>query len=76
MKLGLSTGAALGWLAGGGAGIGFALLGTAVGFVLFALTGVVLLLTGRADKRTDIAFGPFMVAGVLLAPVVLGLLVG
>ena len=76
VKLGLSTGAALGWLAPNWAGVIFALLGTAVGFVLFALTGVVLLLTRRAGRNTDIAFGPFMVAGVLLAPAVVGLLFG
>ncbi|NHB84107.1 hypothetical protein G7085_04165 [Tessaracoccus sp. HDW20] len=68
VKLGLSTGAALGWLAGGWAGVVYALLGTAVGFVLFGLTSVALLVSGKAGRDTDIAFGPFMVAGCFWRP--------
>ena len=74
VKLGLSTGAALGWLGAGWGGIGLALLASAGGFVLFAVTSGVLLATGKAGRDTDIAFGPFMVGGVLLTPWVAGLL--
>lgn len=74
VKLGLSTGAALGWLHAGWPGVGLALTGTALAFVLSGLVGAVLLITRRANRDTDLAFGPFMVAGALLAPAALGLL--
>lgn len=63
VKLGLSTGAALGWL--GWMPMVFGLLG---GFILMTLISGVLVATKRLDRRGEIAFGPFMVLGVLVAP--------
>jgi leader peptidase (prepilin peptidase)/N-methyltransferase len=41
--------------------------GTLVAFALGALTGLALLLAGRAHRRTPIPFGPFMLAGAAAA---------
>lgn len=41
-------------------------VGTVAGFVLVALTGLGLLVTGRATRTTAVPFGPFMLAGALL----------
>ncbi len=68
VKLALALGAALGWY---GWGVLFA--GTFLGFLLGALYGVSLLVTGRADRRTAMAFGPFMVLGALAGVVAGGL---
>ncbi|MGJ6981262.1 prepilin peptidase [Aestuariimicrobium soli] len=79
VKLGLTTGTALGWVGGltAGAvvhGLRMGLVGIFVAFALFAVVGVVLLVARRAGRTTDVAFGPFMVAGVLLAPAAAALL--
>jgi leader peptidase (prepilin peptidase)/N-methyltransferase len=37
------------------------------GFVLGALAGVVVLATGRGGRKTALPFGPFMIAGALIA---------
>lgn len=63
VKLGLSTGAALGWL-----GVMEALAGLLAAFVLMAVVGAVALATKRLGRKSDVAFGPFMIAGVLVAP--------
>jgi leader peptidase (prepilin peptidase)/N-methyltransferase len=42
-------------------------VGTFAGFLLGGLVGVVLLATGRATGRTQVPFGPAMLAGALLA---------
>ncbi|MFF5648551.1 prepilin peptidase [Streptomyces collinus] len=66
VKLALGTGAALGWY-----GWPTVMLGTFVGFLLGALYGAALVITRRADRKTAIPFGPFLITGALL-----GLLVG
>ncbi|WP_372727809.1 A24 family peptidase [Nocardioides sp.] len=47
----------------GAVGLDASAVGLAAGFALGALTGVVLLATGRAGRRTAIPFGPFMLVG-------------
>jgi leader peptidase (prepilin peptidase) / N-methyltransferase len=54
-------GGALGWLGWGAVFAGFA-----AGAVLAGITAAVLLVTGRAGRRTHIAFGPFLFAGLFL----------
>ncbi|WP_077799025.1 A24 family peptidase [Streptomyces sp. JHA26] len=66
VKLALGAGAVLGWY-----GWPTLMLGTFAGFLLGALYGGVLVVTGRAGRGTAIAFGPFLLAGALL-----GLLAG
>lgn len=61
VKMAPSLGAVLGAL-----GIGTALSGLLLGFVLGGVVGVGLLLAGRAGRRTRIAFGPFLLVGALL----------
>lgn len=63
VKLGLSTGAALGWF-----GLGTVLIGLAAAFILMAVISGLLLATKRIKRDAEIAFGPFMVLGVLVAP--------
>lgn len=58
--LGLAT-AWLGW--------GELVVGLFAGFLLGGLWGVALLATGRATRRSAVPFGPFMLAGALLAVV-------
>lgn len=43
------------------------LLGSFAGFLLGALAGVAVIVSGRGSRRTAIPFGPFMIAGALLA---------
>jgi leader peptidase (prepilin peptidase)/N-methyltransferase len=43
------------------------LIGAFAGFFLGAVVGVVVLATGAGDRKTAVPFGPFMVAGALLA---------
>ncbi|MEU0583989.1 prepilin peptidase [Streptomyces sp. NPDC006132] len=66
VKLALGAGAVLGWY-----GWPTVLLGTFAGFLLGALYGAALVLTRRADRKTAIPFGPFLITGTLL-----GLLAG
>jgi leader peptidase (prepilin peptidase) / N-methyltransferase len=66
VKLALLAGAVLGWY-----GWGTVLLGTLTGFVLGALYGWTLVLLRRADRKTAIPFGPFLIAGIYT-----GLLIG
>lgn len=63
VKLGLTTGAALGWF-----GVGTALLGVAAAFILMAVISGFLLAAGKINREAEIAFGPFMILGVLVAP--------
>ncbi|MEU3549195.1 A24 family peptidase [Streptomyces longwoodensis] len=60
VKLSLGAGAVLGWY-----GWPTVMLGTLAAFVLGALYGGVLVLARRADRRTVIPFGPFLLAGTL-----------
>ncbi|HEY9378487.1 MAG TPA: prepilin peptidase [Jiangellaceae bacterium] len=62
VKLAGVLGLMLGWL-----GWTVAVLGAFLGFLLGGLAGLVLLLAGRAGRRTPIPFGPFMLLGALIA---------
>ncbi|MFF8725663.1 prepilin peptidase [Streptomyces sp. NPDC015171] len=66
VKLAVGTGAVLGWY-----GWSAVLLGTFAGFLLGALYGGVLVLARRADRKSAVPFGPFLLAGALA-----GLLIG
>ncbi|MFD5475942.1 prepilin peptidase [Streptomyces hawaiiensis] len=66
VKLALGAGAALGWY-----GWPTVMLGTFAGFLLGALYGTALVIARRANRKTAIPFGPFLIAGAFL-----GLLVG
>lgn len=66
VKLALVLGAVLGWY-----GWAIVLVGTFAGYLLGALYGIGLMLTGRADRTSRIPFGPFLLAGTL-AGVLLG----
>jgi leader peptidase (prepilin peptidase)/N-methyltransferase len=68
VKLSGLLGLYLGWF---GARTWFAgLLG---GFVLAAVTGIALIAVGRATRKSQLPFGPFMLAGALAAILVSGL---
>jgi leader peptidase (prepilin peptidase)/N-methyltransferase len=62
VKLAASLGLILGWI-----GWGHVLLGAFAGFLLGGLFSIGLLATGRATRRSHIPFGPFMLAGALVA---------
>jgi leader peptidase (prepilin peptidase)/N-methyltransferase len=66
-KFALALGLTLGWF-GGGATV----LGTAAGFLLAGGYAAVLLALRRAGRKDTIPHGPFMLAGALLAIVVVG----
>jgi leader peptidase (prepilin peptidase)/N-methyltransferase len=61
VKMAPSLGALLGAL-----GIGPAIAGLAIGFIVGGVVGAGLLLLGRAGRGTRIAFGPFLLVGALL----------
>ncbi len=62
VKLAPTLGLVLGWY-----GWPVLFVGTFLGFALGGVTGLVLLAARRADRRTAIAFGPFMLAGAFFA---------
>lgn len=62
VKLAGILGMALGWL-----GWGPWLVGAFLAFLLGGLAGLALIVLGRAGRRSAIPFGPFMVAGALVA---------
>ncbi len=62
VKLAGVLGLYLGWL-----GWSSVLVGAFSGFLLGGLVGVALMVARRASRRTPIPFGPFMLAGALLA---------
>ena len=62
VKLAGLLGLLLGW-----AGWRTLVIGASLGFVLAAIVGVVLLATRRIAMRSMISFGPYMLAGALLA---------
>lgn len=64
--LSMLLGTALGWL-----GWPVLIAGALLSFVLFTVVALVLLATRRVGLRSHLAFGPFMLAGALLAAVVL-----
>jgi leader peptidase (prepilin peptidase)/N-methyltransferase len=43
------------------------IVGAFAGFVLGALVGVAIILARQGDRKTALPFGPFMIAGTLLA---------
>ncbi len=63
VKLGLSAGAALGWFSWR-----TVWLGSAAAFLLFGVVALVLLATRRVDRQSDLPFGPFIMIGALLGP--------
>jgi len=64
VKLAGVLGLYLGWL-----GWGPLIVGAFLGFLLGALVGGGLMLAKRAGRKTAIPFGPFMIAGALIAVV-------
>jgi leader peptidase (prepilin peptidase) / N-methyltransferase len=62
VKLAASLGLHLGWLSWGAP-----VVGTFAGFTVGALASIVLLVTGRANRRTAVPFGPSMLVGALIA---------
>jgi leader peptidase (prepilin peptidase)/N-methyltransferase len=58
VKLAPALGAVLGWYSWG-----ILLIGTFAGYLFGALYGVGLILARRADNKTAIPFGPFLVTG-------------
>jgi len=46
---------------------GLALVGLFYGFIIGSIVGVVLMITGRAGRRTALPFGPFLAVGALVA---------
>lgn len=62
VKLAAVIGLHLGWL-----GWGSVLVGTLAGFVLGGVFAAGMMLTRRADRRTAIPFGPWMIAGAWVA---------
>lgn len=62
VKLAASLGLLLGWI-----GWGHVVLGAFAAFLLGGLYSVGLLVAGRANRRSQIPFGPFMLIGALIA---------
>jgi leader peptidase (prepilin peptidase) / N-methyltransferase len=62
VKLSGVLGLYLGWL-----GVGALVAGLFLGYLLAALVGLVLLAARRATRRSQIPFGPFLLAGTLIA---------
>ena len=46
--------------------------GLAAGFVLAAVAGLALFATGRATRKSQIAFGPYMLTGALMVVIAVG----
>jgi leader peptidase (prepilin peptidase) / N-methyltransferase len=68
VKLSGLLGLYLGWI-----GPTALVTGLAAGFVLAAVAGLVLIAAGKATRRSQIPFGPFMVAGSLVVIIAAGL---
>ena len=62
VKLGAVTGLYLGWL-----GWSWLFWGTFIGFTMGALWAVALILLKRAHGSTPLAFGPFLIFGVVVS---------
>lgn len=63
VTLGAILSAALGWL-----GVATAVAGAYLAFLVAGVVLLVLLLARRVRRHTSVAFGPYLVAGALLAP--------
>lgn len=61
VKLAAVAGAFGGWF-----GWGAVLLGFGAGWATFAIAGMVLLATRRRDRKSSLAFGPFLILGAVL----------
>lgn len=48
-------------------GVGYVLVGVFLSFLIGGIAGITLLLSGRANRRTAIPFGPALIAGTLIA---------
>jgi leader peptidase (prepilin peptidase)/N-methyltransferase len=68
VKLSGLLGLYLGWL-----GLGALVTGLFLGDLLAAATGVGLIVTRRASRKSFLAFGPFLLAGTLAAVLLTGL---
>ena len=68
VKLSGLLGLYLGWI-----GPTALVIGLAAGFVLAAVAGLALIAAGRATRKSQIAFGPFMLAGSLVVIIAAGL---
>lgn len=62
MKLGVVTGLYLGWL-----GWSWLFWGTFIGFSLGAIWAVGLVLLKKAHRSSAVAFGPFLILGVVVS---------
>lgn len=62
VQLAPTVGLLLGWFS-----VGHVVVGTLAAFVLGGVGAVVLLVTGRAGRKSAMAFGPYMCAGVFAA---------
>jgi leader peptidase (prepilin peptidase)/N-methyltransferase len=62
VKLAPTLGAYLGWL-----GYGVLAVGAFLGFLLGAVVGVAVIALAKGGRKTKIPFGPFMIAGTLIA---------
>lgn len=62
VKLAGPMGALLGWLSWQ-----TTMVGVVIGFVLVAVVGIVMILARRADRKSALPFGPFMLAGAWIA---------
>jgi leader peptidase (prepilin peptidase) / N-methyltransferase len=62
VRLAALCGAALGWL-----GLGAVAVGMLAGFVLAGVPAIWMLARGKANRKTAIAFGPYLAAGTMVA---------
>jgi leader peptidase (prepilin peptidase)/N-methyltransferase len=62
VKLGAITGLYLGWL-----GWSWLFWGTFIGFAMGAVWAVALIMIKKAQRSTPIAFGPFLILGVVVS---------
>ena len=68
MKLSGLLGLYLGWL-----GVGALIAGLFAGYLLAAVAGLALLAARRASRKSLLPFGPFLLAGTLIAILLSGL---
>jgi leader peptidase (prepilin peptidase)/N-methyltransferase len=68
VKLSGVIGLYLGWL-----GVGPLVAGLFAGYLLAAVTGIGLLIARRASRRSQVPFGPFLLAGALISILLSGL---